>query len=148
MPIVITWKAGTPLGDASAAVPAAPYSYEIEGTLATRTGQGLTNAIAAEVGLDPSKVAVSGTDVLVDGQALLTLADSATGIDAPSNNWLARHLRGLMQNARGDRRTQVWMVLKMIARYARFSQTLTRAQWTTVAQRAYDAVTTSNADGA
>lgn len=147
MPIIVTWKPGTPLGDASAAVPAAPYRYEIEGSIATRTGTNLTDAIAAEVGLDPSKVVVSGADVLVDGQALLTIADDATGIDRPSNAWFAEHVRQLLKNASGDRRTRIWMLCKMLARYARFNQTLTRAQFLTVMGRAYDAVTTGDVDG-
>lgn len=145
--MIITWNAGTPMAsrkDANGnALPAA--QYVIDGTLAGRIGKDLTDAIAAEVGFDPSKVVVSGTDVVVDGQALMTLADGY--IDNPMNNRVARELRRLVMNHKGDRKTVFRMALRAIVRVLKFRLSLTKAQTTALVGQVYDTVTSADTDG-
>lgn len=148
--MIATAAPGTPLGEPTDAQgnPAPPFQYEIEGTLAGRTGASLARAIEAELGFGANTVTVSGTNVVVGGQTMFTLADG--DLDKPTNNGVARYLRDLLGRFRGDTRTIVWQALKCIARWVRYKAgwTLTKAQFQALAGKAYDAVTTSDADGA
>lgn len=145
--MIATYVNGTPVGNTIEG----PKSYEIEGTLAAgatqRTGAALERAIESVCGFGAGLVTVSGTDVIVEGNVVMTLADG--DIDKPANNAVAHHLRWLMQLFPGDKRTNVWHTVKMVARFCRYKQgwTLTRAQWTALCQKAYDAVTAGDSDG-
>lgn len=151
MPIIVTWgNDGSALAahvdERGVSIPAA--QFEIEGSLAQRTGQALIDAIVTEARLSPdAPITIVGTDLLIGGVVRATLADSVNGVDKPFNAWFAQHLRSLVKNAPGDRRTLVWMIAKMLARYARWEWGLSKTAFQTAMGRAYDAATNANSDG-
>lgn len=110
--MIATWNAGTPL---------AGKQYEVDGTLAQRTGSDLEDALAVELGIGREFLSVSGTSVMVvpvpgePAVALLTLSDGE--IDRPANDWFGQHVNDLAKNASGDLRTLMKMVLRRIIRY-------------------------------
>lgn len=110
--MIATWNVGTQFEG---------KQYEVDGTIAQRTGDDLEVALADALGIAREYLSVSGTSVMVvptpgtPAVAWLTLSDGE--IDRPANDWFGQHVNDLAKNARGDLRTLMKMVLRRIIRY-------------------------------
>ena len=134
MSVIVTWNNGTPLGPHGAST---PVQYAVGGSIASR-GAGLAAAIAAEVGLDPTKVAINGTDVLVDGQALMTIADGE--VDLPTNRRLGMKVLGLIKQFSGDPRTAALQLTRADVRIMKVKLGMSKAQVLALVGSLYDAI--------
>lgn len=132
MAIIVTVTAGNPLAGAQ---------FEIAGTIAGRGAQ-LPAAIAAELGIDPSKVTLQLPDVLVNGVTYATLSEGI--VDRPMNRQIAASVRRIVQRHEGDRDTVVMMAIKACIRYAKQVRGMSKTQVTTLVGNLYDAIVSND----